>query len=97
MRFEPAQQSVEISLEQAQAILSQSAYPDQSQDLIDIYSEAIAAFPETSIEPYLALAYFAYRGNLYTDALLFLKQAMKIEPFHQQTQQLYRQIAALTT
>ncbi len=83
-------------LDEAEMLLQRPPYPQQSQELIDLYTQAIAACPDTSVEPYVALAYFAYRGQLYTEALLFLKQAMKIEPFHQPTQALYRQIKALT-
>lgn len=63
-----------------------------SKQLIQLYRRMINDYPEAASEPYVGLAYFSHRANRSTDALLFLKQALKIEPFSRPIQQLYQKI-----
>ncbi len=64
--------------------------------LIALYQDMIRDHPSASVVPYVGLAYFAYRTHRVEEALLFLKQAMKIEPFSRPVQQLYRKIQSMS-
>lgn len=86
-----------VYLEEAHLLLQAPNVSNRAKKLVNVYTEAISAHPEASAKPYLALAYFAYTARHYQDALRFLKEAMKIEPFHQPTQRLYKSIQHLQT
>jgi hypothetical protein len=87
-----SQDILEVYLAEAQALLHQQGVENKAQKLVDIYTQAALACPDQALEPYMALAYFAYSAHHYQDALLFLQEAMKIDPFHQPTQRLYKAI-----
>lgn len=69
-----------------------TGHPDRAKLAIGLYRQALEQAPDASVEPYLGLAYFAYKAGLKDQARVLLEAARQVSPFSQPIQRLLRQL-----
>lgn len=83
---------VDVFLEEAQLILENEFSEKRATLLAEVYTDMINQFPDASVTPYVGMAYLAYKANLHNEACVFLRSALKIEPFNSTIQTLLKKI-----